>query len=58
MASELLWVSGVEQLYITTAEAKGNGGQLPAPLQAAVNRTALRRSLADHGLLEYSSYRG
>lgn len=33
-------------------------GPLPRVLQAAVMRTALRRSLADHGLLEYTSYRG
>jgi transposase InsO family protein len=33
-------------------------GPLPPPLQAAVNRTALRRGLAEYGLLEYTSYRG
>jgi Integrase core domain len=33
-------------------------GPLPPLLQAAVIRTALRRSLAEHGLLEYTSYRG
>jgi hypothetical protein len=31
-------------------------GPLPPPLQAAVNRTALRRCLAEYGLLEYTSY--
>jgi hypothetical protein len=30
----------------------------PALLQAAVDRTALRRSLAELGVLEYTSYRG
>jgi hypothetical protein len=33
-------------------------GPLPRLLQAAVTRTAVRRSLAEHGLLEYTSYRG
>jgi transposase InsO family protein len=32
-------------------------GPLPPLLQAAVTRAALRRSLAEHGLLEYTSYR-
>src|SRR5581483_4085790 len=33
-------------------------GPLPPPLQAAADRTALRRSLAEHGLLTYTSGRG
>jgi hypothetical protein len=59
-ANRLAFAMIVSQRQRQAREEQGLPADQPLPLllQAAVNRTALRRSLAEFGLLEYTSYRG